>query len=315
MYLLNSEKILQQYIDKSKTLYFHGGKKKSTNTKKLKTMNKLCSLNLNKFKYKKQNQYFKNLIDNIDSNVKENGKLQPKKFIFGYGSIINTESRIQTGGKTIGNAIPARIKKNAGLERVWNFQKPTVASLTALGLQNIKGSKLVDKNNKIKNPKTAGDTFVKYDSKKGSGSTINGVLYPIYENIEAFDEREEGYFRLRLELNQLEPLSWQNLPQGEDIIIYVYCLNVENQKQKATYELPILQSYVDVCIKGCLEYGSEFADEFIKTTKGWSKFWLNDRILPRRPWIKEPQFKSIDEVLKKNLKFSSVLPEDYNKNI
>lgn len=277
-------------------------------------MIRLDSLNPNKFKYKKQNQYFKKLIDNIDSNIKENVKLQPKKFIFGYGSIINTESRTQTGAKTIGNAIPARIK-NAGLERAWNFQKSDVASLTALGLRNIKGSKFIDKNNKIKNPKTKGDTFIKYDSKKGSGSTINGVLYPIYENIEAFDEREEGYFRLRLKLNHIESLSWQNLPEGEDIIVYVYCINTENQEQKPTYELPILQSYVDVCIKGCLEYGTEFANEFINTTKGWSKFWLNDRILRRRPWIKEPQFKSIDEILKKNLKFSCVLPEDYNKNI
>lgn len=298
--------LYQLYTNAYNLLYFQDGG--------LKKMLKLNSqnLNTNKQEYKIQNQYFKNLLINIDSNVLENGRLQPKKFIFGYGSIINLKSRLQTGSKNIGNAIPARIKKNAGLERVWNFQKPSIARLTALGLQNTKDSKFVNKNKKKKNPKTKGDTYI--ISNNNTGNTINGVLYPIYENIEAFDEREEGYFRLRLNLNQIESISWQNLPKGDDIIIYVYCLNTENQAQRATYELPILQSYVDICINGCLEYGTEFAKEFIETTQGWSKFWLNDRILPRRPWINEPQFKNIDNILKNNLKnLSSVLPEDYDK--
>ena len=73
----------------------------------------------------------------------EKFKMKPTKFIVGYGSIINTESRLSVGGKDIGNAIPVEILENAGLERVWNFQKPNTASLTALGLQTTKHSKLI----------------------------------------------------------------------------------------------------------------------------------------------------------------------------
>ena len=47
------------------------------------------------------------------------------------------------------------------------------------------------------------------------------MLYPIYDNIENFDLREEGYYRLRLTQDQLEALSWQNLPKY-DCKIFVY---------------------------------------------------------------------------------------------
>lgn len=57
---------------------------------------------------------------------------------------------------------------------------------------------------------------------------------------------------------------------------------------------PITQSYVDIFLGGCLDvseaYGiEEFALECIRTTKGWSKYWINDRIMPRRPFEHQPQ--------------------------
>ena len=43
---------------------------------------------------------------------------------------------------------------------------------------------------------------------------------------------------------------------------------------------PILQSYIDICILGCLEYGEEAAKEFIQSTQGWQQaVWLNDRVV------------------------------------
>ena len=225
-------------------------------------------------------------------------KMKPKIFIVGYGSIINTESRLSVGGKDIGNAIPVEILENAGLERVWNFQKPNVASLTALGLQKTQNSKIIINENE------------KYIS--GKGSRINGVLYPVYDNIESFDKREEGYYRLRLKTNQLNALSWQNLPNYE-CKIYVYALNKKEQLQRPTYKYPILQSYLDVVINGCLEYGIEFAIKFIKTTKGWSEWWLNDRINPRRPWVHENNYKKIDKLLKEYVpnNYFHKLPTEY----
>ena len=61
---------------------------------------------------------------------------------------------------------------------------------------------------------------------------------------------------------------------------------------------PILQSYVDVCLSGCLEHGEEFAREFIETTFLWSPFWLNERELARRPWVHESHYVQIDKLLK-----------------
>ena len=46
-----------------------------------------------------------------------------------------------------------------------------------------------------------------------------------------------------------------------------------------------------------MQYGKKFTKEFIETFL-WNKFWLNDRELSRRPWIHEPNYKIIDNILK-----------------
>ena len=221
-------------------------------------------------------------------------KLQPKAFIIGYGSIINSNSRSGTGGKNIGNAIPVRIKKEAGLKRVWNFQKPSVAKLTALGLQQSDGATITTDARGVKT--------ISYEERAGDTcepSTINGVLYPVFDNIDKFDDREEGYFRLKINPDQIVPIGWQRLPQYDGCDFWVYCLNKENQNQRPEFDYPILQTYVDVCLNGCLEYGEDFTKEFITTTGGWSEYWLNDRLIPRRPWLHESNYKLIDLLLKK----------------
>ena len=65
----------------------------------------------------------------------------------------------------------------------------------------------------------------------------------------------------------------------------------------ASHTHPILQSYVDICILGCFEFSKEFAIEFIHTTVGWDSPWLNDREVPRRPWIHQPKCRLIDTLL------------------
>jgi hypothetical protein len=55
-----------------------------------------------------------------------------------------------------------------------------------------------------------------------------------------------------------------------------------------TAQFPIVQSYVDLCVHGCLEVEARyrtakgFTDEFFATSYGWSKYWVNDRLYPRR---------------------------------
>ena len=62
-----------------------------------------------------------------------------------------------------------------------------------------------------------------------------------------------------------------------------------------------------------MEYGIEFAINFVKTTKGWSEWWLNDRINSRRPWVYESNFKIIDKLLKTYIpnKYYHKLPIEY----
>jgi hypothetical protein len=54
---------------------------------------------------------------------------------------------------------------------------------------------------------------------------------------------------------------------------------------------PIVQSYVDLVVGGALELEKEnnmsgFAVDVITSTDAWSKHWVNDRVYPRRPGIK-----------------------------
>jgi hypothetical protein len=72
----------------------------------------------------------------------------------------------------------------------------------------------------------------------------------------------------------------------------------------ATY--PIVQSYVDIFLSGCLEQEQrfelkDFAQRCIATTHDWSEYWVNDRIFPRRPFVYQPKAPQIDSLLSKYL--------------
>jgi hypothetical protein len=56
----------------------------------------------------------------------------PTQFIFGYGSLINTQSRNSTAGAPI-PAIPVRVSAAFGYIRTWNDRSPS--GFTALGLR------------------------------------------------------------------------------------------------------------------------------------------------------------------------------------
>jgi hypothetical protein len=226
-------------------------------------------------------------------------------FLIGFGSIINTASR--TASDTSASlAIPCRLKAEFGYVREWNFQAST-ANICALGLRKI--------------------------SPGEKGSTINGVIFPASNDMTSFDQRENGYQRVEVPLEDVEILSTSTqLPANAKMFIYVpyaprvvakygtdpntgltRCsgpdppeglLNSESAGLRLlppSYEYPILQTYIDVVILGCLEYGEKFAIEFIKTTFLWTKFWLNERELSRRPWLHQKRYVQIDNLLKEFL--------------
>jgi hypothetical protein len=71
-------------------------------------------------------------------------------------------------------------------------------------------------------------------------------------------------------------------------------------------QYPIVQSYVDIFVSGCLEQEQrfglpEFAQQCLSTTPIGPKHWVNDRIYPRRPFNFQPKARQIDNLLSKQL--------------
>ena len=197
---------------------------------------------------------------------------QPTQFIFGYGSLINSASRHSSAGKTI-PAIPVRISAAFGYIRTWNDR--SASGFTALGLR-----------------KSGPDE---------KASTINGVLYAVdADDIAKYDVRETGYARVEVPRDDIEAVSWQRLPLTGKIWVYI---PVKSNGEPgvglpaASAQFPLLESYIDLVVEGSLEYGEDFARELIETTSDWSDYWLNDRELARRPWMRDPDSAKVDRLL------------------
>src|SRR3984957_19725659 len=118
---------------------------------------------------------------------------QPTQFIFGYGSLINSASRNATVGKMV-PAIPVRVSAAFGYIRAWSNRSSS--GFTGLGLRKP----------------TANE----------KASTINGVLYPVEGgDIAKYDAREQGYRRVEAPRDEIEPMSWQQLPATGRICVYI----------------------------------------------------------------------------------------------
>ena len=219
-------------------------------------------------------------------------KLPATNFIVGYGSLINSASRDSTAGEPT-PAIPVRVLGLFGFIRSWNHHSPpdSLAGFTALGLRKQKPGE--------------------------SGVTINGVLYEAKgADMTKFDQREAGYVRIEVPISQIEAVGWQRLPETGHLWIYVTRNSAAEAVQVVADESlrepdadhPLLQSYIDVVVEGGLEYGPDFARELLDTTVGWSRFWLNDRELARRPWVLDPKATAVDEALKSTPASAAFLP-------
>ena len=208
---------------------------------------------------------------------------KPKNFIFGYGSLISSESRIYTGKGYIGDPIPIEISKKMGYIRVWTCKPSKMGNMCFLAMQKSK-----------------------------KATNIQGVICPIFKCIENFDKREKGYKRIKIKINtpakrkMIKALSWQSLP-NYPFNIYIYTINDCLSPSK---KCSISQRYLDVVMSGCLEYGIKFTKHFLKQTFNWTGknkkvFWKNDRggKNPRKYDLKYINYSRIDKILKE------VIPE------
>lgn len=191
------------------------------------------------------------------------------QFIFGYGSLVESQSRARTSPSAL-YAFPANV---AGIQRGW-FDQTGGFSLSTTYLGAV----------------------------PDSNSNCNGVIFQVsQQQLDAFDERETGYKRDRIDPTNITMLNGaRSAPEGD---IWFYA---NTKKRYASPEFPIVQSYVDICVNGCLELEAtypmakeaKFAETFLKTCSDWSKYWVNDRIYPRRAFIYVPNASKIDQLIK-----------------
>ncbi|WP_425642094.1 gamma-glutamylcyclotransferase family protein [Marinomonas gallaica] len=113
---------------------------------------------------------------------------------------------------------------------------------------------------------------------KAEAKACNGVLIEVEEDqFPLFDEREQGYQRAQLERHQLQSYHQETLPEG------TYWVYHTQQVVEPCHVYPIVLSYVDVILAGCLEHGAAFTDDFLSLTKGWHAPLVNDRRTPIYP--------------------------------
>jgi hypothetical protein len=113
---------------------------------------------------------------------------------------------------------------------------------------------------------------------KSENAACNGILVAVAEDqIALFDEREIGYQRSQVLPEQLTAYLDEPLPEGT---YWVYHTEEIKHPEEAC---PIVLSYVDVILSGCLEHGDAFALDFLALTKGWQSPLINDRPAPRYP--------------------------------
>jgi hypothetical protein len=159
-------------------------------------------------------------------------------YIFGYGSLICKKSRAITAPEQ-GDKVATPVVVS-GLERAWN--KRTQKGMTALGIR--------------RNPE----------------AECVGVILPVSDKeLKMFDSREKGYHRVLIETDQVEAYTEKKTTpelfteeKEEKVKIWAY------NDMPAESDAPIAQSYVDICLRGCMGISKDFAMRFITTTKGWS---------------------------------------------
>lgn len=204
-------------------------------------------------------------------------------YLFGFGSIINTNTHASWMADG-SQALPgqrANIRACFGYRRGWNFRSNT--GFTALGIAK---------------------------DNAGDGTVINGVLFRIpHSMLSSFDRREVGYDRVEMNLEHLELLPGPDSAGGLEVDtlkiadgakLWVY-VPKQSFCAEANEDHPILQSYVDTVIQGCLQWGGEeMAEQFVVTTYCWSPYFLNDTPSSRRPWLFRKEYNTIDSILSKH---------------
>lgn len=206
-------------------------------------------------------------------------------YIIGYGSLMNNASRAQTNpDATI--LLPVKVK---GFTRDWSAASSTY-KIIFLGASQC--------------------------NSKDKHCFLNGLAY-LTHSAAATDKRESDYCRYQVPINDITLYKKEdNLDKKADYWIYI---TKQSNKSHPDASHPLMQSYVDLFIGGCMEQAANIAHkkvgelifpndypfvfDCIKGTRGWTTdYWLNDRVYPQRPWAMNPYAPQIDLILSDSYK-------------
>jgi cation transport regulator ChaC len=194
------------------------------------------------------------------------------QYVIGYGSLMQDDSRKRTSP----GAGPAHPVEISGYRRGWFARgKAPGFGTTYLGV-------LPDR-----------------------ASHLNAVIYRVdLAELVATDKRESSYCRTRVAIPDIKPLEREYLP-AQDAQAWIYVSRPQSVAAPDSRN-PIVQSYVDIFVSGCLEQEqrlglADFSQQCLSTTADWSEHWVNDRIYPRRPFIFQPRAAQIDTLLSRQL--------------
>lgn len=186
------------------------------------------------------------------------------QYIFGYGSLICRDSRSRTGATQAAHAIEV-----SGIQRKWSVHTPDWPA-TAVGAH-------IEPN-----------------------ASCNGVYFAVdNENLAKFDEREQGYQRIAIPWHKVTPhIESHSLPEKGTLWAYVGAHSTAEPDENR----PIMQSYVDVILNGCLDFGDTFARRFTETTLLWQHL-VDDRHSPQypRPLVDTRKQPAIDTIIQQTL--------------
>ena len=210
------------------------------------------------------------LATTADCNIQPDSNLP--QYIIGYGSLMQDESRKRTSPQA-DLAHPVEV---SGYVRGW-FSRgdPVGFSTTFLGA--------------LPEPQ----------------AHLNAVIYRLETSeLAATDRREASYCRKSVPLSDIKTLE-KNPFKVLDGQAWIYT-NLPEDAAIPDARFPIVQSYVDIFMSGCLEqelrFGLKgFAQACMTTTKDWSTHWVNDRPSPRRPFASQPKSRQIDTLLSEQL--------------
>ena len=260
---------------------------------------------------------------------------QTLHYIFGYGSLICSKSRKISAPTLTKLAIPVIVND---IRRTWtarvgrpSHRSPeqihdTIHGQTAMGIQRSRGHRCTGVLIEVNQQELAN-----FDLRERGYDRVEVELHHVFPHDDdsykynvirkASESREknelcnsdDNYDERDVTNKQNAQCIVKDDDDGIDVKVWVYLPHKGGTG--ADHNYPIMQSYVDIILRGCMSIGKEFALSFLESTHGWwhdhsihghteapEYLWLDDRDDPYyvradEEWSREMKH-LIDEIIR-----------------